>query len=209
MLDIGPQELLERGNDLDNQERTNKHFTPQKFVDEMLAAMGEEIKDPNKKIFEPSCGEGIFVEAVIKLRMRYLRKKVSSNNRMISLAAAIDCIKNVYALDVNESYVRKTQENVEKLFLTLLSKRSFSQLEKNRIQKVGNFIISSNICVGDTLDQSKYDSIKFKDWVWLENFKLSYSQYNLSEIYQASKDDKVANFEDIGSVDLMEVVKCD
>ena len=52
MLDIGPQELLERGNDLDNQERTNKHFTPQKFVDEMLAAMGEEIKDPNKKIFD-------------------------------------------------------------------------------------------------------------------------------------------------------------
>lgn len=192
-----------------NQLFNNNHFTPKKFVDEMLAAMGEEISDPNKKIFEPSCGEGIFVEAIVKLRRKYLRNKISSNNKMISLAAAIDCVKNVYALDVDESYVKTTQENVKNLFFSLLNKKNFSQAEQTKIQQVCNFIICSNICLGDTLDESKYDNIKFKNWVWLDNYKLSYSQYNFSEIYKASKYDGVANFEDIGSLELMEVFRCD
>lgn len=85
--------------------QTAEFFTPMWLAQDMIDKIPDEAwKDPTKTLLEPSCGDGIFVEACILKKLKF--------GSTIKQA-----VETVYAIDIMEDNIEETKARVKKLIL--------------------------------------------------------------------------------------------
>lgn len=87
-------------------------FTPPWLVEEILDKMPQELfADPTKTFLDPSCGDGNFLEAVVKRKIETRRIK----ERKIEKGIMFDALKTTYGVDIMPDNVKRCKKRLLKL----------------------------------------------------------------------------------------------
>ena len=125
-------------------------FTPQKYVHQMLDMLDKSVwADTNTVFFEPTCGHGNFVEAVVEKRLKaFLKKAKRQNIKKPSFYAVANTLHNLWAIDISAKNIEFCRNRVQSLifdFLWEYEKRSVSF--KSFIQKNKDFLTHILCCI--------------------------------------------------------------
>ena len=99
-------------------------FTPEKYVNQMLDMLDKSVWiDTNTIFFEPTCGHGNFVEAIVKRRLNSFFKKASrQKTKKPHFYAVANTLNNLWAIDVDKENVKLCRNRVWKTVLNFLIK---------------------------------------------------------------------------------------
>ena len=181
-------------------------FTPEFIVKQMCDLCEPTISQVDKKVFEPTCGNGNFLVEILNRKLNsvpdlYVKIKKQKNARSKKAQQEIYdfclvlAISNVYAVDIQEDNVKESRERLKEIIYKHIKniKNSFFFLET--IDK----ILSNNIIVGNTLTQK--NELKFFDLKPnFENLTFEISEHSLQDIEKAYSKIKLANLENLTDV---------
>lgn len=181
-------------------------FTPEFIVKQMCDLCEPTISQVDRKVFEPTCGNGNFLVEILNRKLNsvpdfYAKIKKQKNARSKKAQAEIYefclilAISNVYAVDIQEDNVEESRERLKEIIYKHIKniKNSFFFLET--IDK----ILSSNIIVGNTLTQK--NELKFFDLKPnFEDLTFEISEHSLQDIEKAYSKIKSANLKDLTDV---------
>lgn len=120
-------------------------FTPQWLVKDMCDLVDSEIRDINKKILQPSCGNGNFIMQLLKRRL-----EIKDLNKDYILAS----IKTLYGVDILEDNIKETKQRV----LDYINEHiEIDEQFKLKIMQ----ILDSNIICTDWIKDDVFDCIQF------------------------------------------------
>lgn len=181
-------------------------FTPEFIVKQMCDLCEPTISQVDKKVFEPTCGNGNFLVEILNRKLNsvpdfYAKIKKQKNARSkkaqqeIYDFCLILAISNVYAVDIQEDNVEESRKRLKEVIYKHIKniKNSFFFLEL--IDK----ILSSNIIVGNTLTQK--NELKFFDLKPnFDNLTFEISEHSLQDIEKAYLKTKSANLENLTDI---------
>ena len=181
-------------------------FTPEFIVKQMCDLCEPTISQVDRKVFEPTCGNGNFLVEILNRKLNsvpdfYAKIKKQKNARSKKAQAEIYefclilAISNVYAVDIQEDNIEESRERLKEVVYKHIKniKNSFFFLEL--IDK----ILSSNIIVGNTLTQK--NELKFFDLKPnFENLTFEISEHSLQDIERSYSKTKSANLENLTDV---------
>lgn len=181
-------------------------FTPEFIVKQMCDLCEPTISQVDRKVFEPTCGNGNFLVEILNRKLNsvpdfYAKIKKQKNARSKKAQAEIYefclilAISNVYAVDIQEDNIEESRERLKEVVYKHIKniKNSFFFLEL--IDK----ILSSNIIVGNTLTQK--NELKFFDLKPnFDNLTFEISEHSLQDIEKAYSKTKSANLENLTDV---------
>lgn len=172
----------------------------------MCSHLEPAISNIEKKIFEPSCGEGVFLVEVVERRMKKNARRLHSNNRILRTIAMIDLVKNIYASDILPEFVEFTKAKLLKKVSINLTRKNFTPTEIENIEKFLMFVISLNVVCFDFLDNNSHEEILLNDWSWKTQTKLNYVSYTLSDVACSKNIHHISKPKKIGHYDIQEVL---
>ena len=181
-------------------------FTPEFIVKQMCDLCEPTISRVDKKVFEPTCGNGNFLVEILNRKLNsvpdfYTKIKKQKNSRSkkaqqeIYDFCLILAISNVYAVDIQEDNVEESRKRLKEVIYKHIKniKNSFFFLE------VIDEILSSNIIVGNTLTQK--NELKFFDLKPnFEDLTFEISEHSLQDIEKAYSKTKSANLENLTDI---------
>lgn len=181
-------------------------FTPEFIVKQMCDLCEPTISQVDKKVFEPTCGNGNFLVEILNRKLNsvpdfYAKIKKQKNARSkkaqteIYEFCLILAISNVYAVDIQEDNIEESRERLKEIIYKHIKniKNSFFFLE------IIDKILSSNIIVGNTLTQK--NELKFFDLKPnFEDLTFEISEHSLQDIEKAYSKTKSANLENLTDV---------
>ena len=181
-------------------------FTPEFIVKQMCDLCEPTISQVDKKVFEPTCGNGNFLVEILNRKLNsvpdlYAKIKKQKNARSKKAQQEIYdfclvlAISNVYAVDIQEDNVEESRKRLKNVIFEHTKKTTNSIFFLQIIDK----ILDSNIIVGNTLTQK--NELKFFDLKPnFDNLTFEVSEYSLQEIEKAYSKTKSANFENLTTI---------
>ena len=168
---------MSQKNNLDNEKLTkNKSrvndfgevFTPNKIVNDMVSLIDDNIDVLNSKYLEPACGEGSFIQKILKDKISLVKKKYKKDTKQL-LINSLYIYTTLYGIDILQDNVlitkRILKEIYEENFSNYIEKYPEYELIKNL-----KFILNTNIICGDalTLLKNNNEPIIFSEWSLIE-----------------------------------------
>lgn len=141
-------------------------FTPDKIVNDMLDLVDEQfqgITDEEyitKTYLEPACGDGQFLVRILYRKLKHVMNLPVEKHQL----ALIKALSSIYAVDIQEDNVINSRKRLKALILgqevTTFGKEKTAEpihitnlsVDLARIDKVIDYILSTNIIVGNTLE---------------------------------------------------------
>ena len=150
-------------------------FTQNSMVCEMLDVLPTSVfkASDNLTFFEPSCGDGNFLNEILK------RKLVKCNQNLLNIAFIVS---SLYGVDIIEDNVIACKKRLSDTVFNFLAE--FKIKNNANFKKAIHSILNLNILVGNTLVP---ESIKFVEW----------------ECTKSGLNGKIVNFSDMLSDDLL------
>ena len=177
-------------------------FTPEKYVQQMLDMLDKSIwADTNTVFYEPTCGHGNFVSAVVEKRLRiFLKKAKRQKIRKPHFYAVANTLNNLWAIDIDSKNVEFCRERVRKITFDFLLKNEQHEISSLKffIKKNRKFLTHVLCCIewqiqenealscleedSSKVEQSANKTIVSKKWFKKNthrpiNFKMSWCEY--------------------------------
>ena len=97
-------------------------FTPEKYVFQMLDMLDKPVwSDLDAMFFEPTCGHGNFVVAIVQKRLEHLIKKVKRQKiKKPHFYAVAHTLNNLWAIDIDSENIRLCRDRVCHLIFNFL-----------------------------------------------------------------------------------------
>lgn len=181
-----------------------KHFTPNHMVREMCFQAEPDILNVDKKIFEPCCGEGVFLLEIMDIRFKALRKDLKTKNKLVIVRSAVDLIKNIYAFDIVPEFILRSQSELLSKTLCLVKSEVFTAKEMENLKELLADIIQKNIQCADALDEKQYENIQIYDWSWRTPTKLNYVIFTMQDIFITAEGNSIPKHKNTGTINLKE-----
>lgn len=153
--------------------RTMKHgevFTREKEIAEMLSLVDTEVSRLDSRFLESACGDGNFLEAIVKARFQ--RILTTSNSNYVRMERDVfSCIASIYGIEILADNVESCRNRIYRITDEFLSENYRGQ-NGIKIRKAIRYLISLNIVHGDALnlrqaeDQTK--PIVFCEWSFVD-----------------------------------------
>ena len=159
-------------------------FTPDFIVKQMCDLCEPHISQIDKKIFEPTCGNGNFLVEILERKLNKIPKNLSKEKLEFYIIWALS---NIYAVDIQLDNVEEARKRLENMVLEFVKNKKSSIYFLNSI----NLILKKNIIVGDTLKQKK--KLHFFDFkADVNNLSFDIQRYSLQEIEENNQKSKTA-----------------
>ena len=148
-------------------------FTPESIVQQMCDLCEPDISAIDKKIFEPTCGNGNFLVEILRRKLRRIRQV---DNPCFDLEV-IWALSNIYGVDIQPDNVQEARQRLESAVLDFIAKCQGSTLTRSTIAA----ILEVTIIVGDTLrDKDELYFYDFQPIFATNSFEIS--KYSLRDI---------------------------
>lgn len=132
-------------------------FTADKEVQAMLDLIPEEqFKTPFSTFLEPACGNGNFLIAIFRRKMKYHNGLTEPDDLY-----ALKVISNLFAIEIDEENVSETKARMLECFGAEVSSNRKAQFLKSASK-----FLDTNIVQGDTLN---FDFSRFHRYHWNED----------------------------------------
>ena len=129
-------------------------FTPESIVQQMCDLCEPDISAIDKKVFEPTCGNGNFLVEILRRKLRRINQV---DNPRFDLEV-IWSLSNIYGVDIQLDNVQEARQRLESVVLDFIAKYQGSTLTRSTIAA----ILNVTIIVGDTLRDK--DTLHFYDF---------------------------------------------
>ena len=152
-------------------------FTPDKIVNDMLDLVDEQFQGMTDEEYitrtylEPACGDGQFLVRILYRKLKHVMNLPVEKHQL----ALIKALSSIYAVDIQEDNVINSRTRLKALILgqdvtTFGKEKTAEQLHVTnlsvdlaRIDKVIDYILSTNIIVGNTLEPQ---TVIFNSYHW-------------------------------------------
>ena len=141
-------------------------FTPKKYVHQMLDTLDKSIwADVNKVFFEPTCGHGNFVIAIVERRLEAFLYKAKKNNINNShFYAVANTLNNLWAIDVDSKNINFCRDRVWDIILRFLLENEKSRTRISEIiSKNKKFFAHILCCINWQIHENEALSCLEKD----------------------------------------------
>jgi len=144
-------------------------FTSEKYVNQILDRLDKSVwTDTNTIFYEPTCGHGNFVSAIVKRRLKIFLKKAKSQNRnKPHFYAVANTLNNLWATDIDSKNIKLCRERVRTLVFNFLSENATSSnlfMTKNR-----DFLTHVLCCIGWQIHENEALSCLETDLIKAQN----------------------------------------
>jgi hypothetical protein len=132
-------------------------FTSKKIVNDMLDLVKLESERIESRFLEPACGNGNFLEAILRQRLEHLKQdrvEWHAKNREFSV---LKVLSTIYGVDIAEDNISECKKRLRGVIFDYLPKKS----SKEFLLAMGT-IMDTNLIVGDMLNGK--DKIFFTEY---------------------------------------------
>ena len=161
---------MKEENLIKSKNRVQKHgevFTPSWMVEKMLDIPG--IKEASESItatfFEPSAGDGNFLQAILERKLKTVTEKYSNK---VWKTKSLFALSSIYGVELLEDNLQVARARLFLCYLDWYEKSFGEQLEtKSDVYQSAYYIIHKNIVRGNTLTQRHPDTnelIQLNEW---------------------------------------------
>lgn len=174
----------------DNQK--NVVYTSDKLVSDMLSCVKDDIERIDARVLEPACGDGNFLDAILRNKLNSVVKKYS-HSRIDFEFYIIRALMSLYGVEIESNTVEICQRRL------LLTTKDFycheyDEQQWERLIPIIEYVIDTNILCGDALsltNPSDGKPIVFAEWSFLGAYKVKRRDFIYEQLINKSENAEV------------------
>ena len=159
-------------------------YTAEREVKAMCDLAGDTIADIGSRVLEPACGNGNFLEEILRRKMRTVASLNLSDDGFDCRAA--EALSSIYGIDILEDNVAACRER-----LLAVWKEEYAAVRKRlsfAMEDLGKFLLERNVVQGNALTMTTDGEkpIVFSEWAF-NNDLVSRTDYDMQKQLKAEK----------------------
>lgn len=168
--------------------KKNVVYTSDTLVSNMLSCVGDEIERIDARVLEPACGDGNFLDAILKNKLNSVVKKYK-HSRVDFEFYILRALMSLYGIEIEIQTVKTCQErliNTTRLFYC----GEFCNEQWEAFLPLVEYVVHTNILCGDALSlTSPIDGqpIIFAEWSFLSSFKVKRRDFIYEQLINDSE----------------------
>ena len=174
-----------------SKERVAKHgevFTAEREVKAMCDLVKNESERIDSRVLEPACGEGPFLQEMLKRKLETVKTRYSRSPHDFELYSIV-ALSSLYGVELLEDNAQTCRYNLYDIW-----EKSYSEFSEQRddVKKAARYMVQTNILCGDalTLKQNDGTPIVFAEWTLLPNGMMLRKDYELSVMLEYRNPEK-------------------
>ena len=162
-------------NSIYNIEENQKNvvYTSDKLVSDMLSCVKDEIERIDARVLEPACGDGNFLDAILRNKLNIVLKKYS-HSRVDFEFYILRALMSLYGVEIVDSTVE-----ICKRRLVVTTKdfycQKYDEQQWDKFLPLVEYVLNTNILCGDALSLTNPNNEKpiiFAEWSFLGAYKV-------------------------------------
>ncbi len=160
-------------------------FTQPREVKAMCDLCEPTISEIDKKVLEPSCGNGNFLVEILERKLQ----KTKKNKYKILIA-----LSNIYGVDIARDNLEEARDRMKNIVLDYLA----GEETPAEFLMAMNAILKANICYGNMLTGRK--KIDLINWIPDGNGGFELEKWNFAEIEKRREESRVAKIDELEKI---------
>ena len=174
----------------DNQK--NVVFTSEKLVSNMLSCVKDEIERIDARVLEPACGDGNFLDTILRKKLNSVVKKYS-HSRIDFEFYILRALMSLYGVEIESNSVK-----ICKCRLVLTTRefycQEYDEQQWERLLPIIEYVVDTNILCGDALsliNPNDGKSIVFAEWSFLSAYKVKRRDFVYEQLINQADDAEI------------------
>ena len=168
-----------------SKERVAKHgevFTAEREVKAMCDLVKNESERIDSRILEPACGEGPFLQEMLKRKLSTVKNRYGKSSHDFELYSIV-ALSSLYGVELLEDNAQVCRDNLYGIW-----EKAYSEYgsQRDEVKTAARYMVQTNILCGDalTLKQNNGNPIVFAEWTLLPNGMMLRKDFELSEMLE-------------------------
>lgn len=170
----------------------NVVYTSDALVSNMLSCVQDEIERIDARVLEPACGDGNFLDAILKNKLNSVVKKYS-HSRIDFEFYILRALMSLYGVEIEDDTVMICQRR-----LVLTTKDFYCQVydeqQWEKLLPVIEYVLDTNIQCGDALSLTNPNDgnpIVFAEWSFLGSYKVKRRDFVYEQLINQADDAEI------------------
>lgn len=151
----------------------NVVYTSDKLVSDMLSSVKDEIERIDSRVLEPACGDGIFLDAILRNKLNCVIKKYG-HSRIDFEFYILRALMSLYGVEIESDVVLICRKRLKKTSAEFYFQK-FSKEQWIAFEPLVDCVLKINILCGDALSLTNPidgTPIVFAEWSFLNSYKV-------------------------------------
>lgn len=166
----------------------NVVYTSDKLVNNMLQSVQDEIERIDSRVLEPSCGDGNFLDAILRKKLFSVCKKYG-HSRVDFEFYILRALMSLYGVEIDNSVVILCKQRLE-LSVKQFYLKYYTEKQWIVLLPLVQYILDTNILCGDSLSlTSPIDGspIVLAEWSFLGSYKVKRRDFVYEQLIDVSE----------------------
>lgn len=166
----------------------NVVYTSDKLVNNMLQSVQDEIERIDSRVLEPSCGDGNFLDAILRKKLFSVCKKYG-HSRVDFEFYILRALMSLYGVEIDNSVVILCKQRLE-LIVKQFYLKYYTEKQWIVLLPLVQYILDTNILCGDSLSlTSPIDGspIVLAEWSFLGSYKVKRRDFVYEQLIDVSE----------------------
>jgi len=156
-----------------NENQQNVVYTPDCLVSNMLSCVKDEIERIDSRVLEPACGDGNFLDAILRNKLNSVVKKYS-HSRVDFEFYILRALMSLYGVEIESDTVKICQHRLAQTTKNFYF-HEYDEQQWEKFLPIVEYVIETNILCGDALSLTNPNDEKpivFAEWSFLGAYKV-------------------------------------
>lgn len=166
----------------------NAVYTSDKLVNNMLQSVQDEIERIDSRVLEPSCGDGNFLDAILRKKLFSVCKKYG-HSRVDFEFYILRALMSLYGVEIDNSVVILCKQRLE-LSVKQFYLKYYTEKQWIVLLPLVQYILDTNILCGDSLSlTSPIDGspVVLAEWSFLGSYKVKRRDFVYEQLIDVSE----------------------
>ncbi len=166
----------------------NVVYTSDKLVNNMLQSVQDEIERIDSRVLEPSCGDGNFLDAILRKKLFSVCKKYG-HSRVDFEFYILRALMSLYGVEIDNSVVILCKQRLE-LSVKQFYLKYYTEKQWIVLLPLVRYILDTNILCGDSLSlTSPIDGspVVLAEWSFLGSYKVKRRDFVYEQLIDVSE----------------------
>lgn len=168
--------------------KKNVVYTSNTLVQDMISCIGDDIERIDARVLEPACGDGNFLDAILKNKLNSVAKKYK-HSRIDFEFYILRALMSLYGVEIEADTVKTCQERLTQTTKEFYCLEYGEELWEN-ILPIIEYILRTNILCGDALSLTNPingEPIIFAEWSFLSSYRVKRRDFIYEQLIAKSE----------------------
>ena len=169
------------------EDQKNVVYTSDKLVSDMLSCVKDEIERIDARVLEPACGDGNFLDAILRSKLSSVVKK-HSHSRIDYEFYILRSLMSLYGVEIDADTVKVCQHRLVETTKEIYC-QDYSNEQWEKLFPLVDYVIQTNILCGDALsltNPTNGQPIVFAEWSFLGSYKVKRRDFIYEQLINKS-----------------------